>query len=157
MTQPPSVPAARNAVAPALRACTLDDIAAMHVLRMAVRENALSDPNRVTPDHYRERLRRGRGWVCEDDGRIVAFGISDADERNIWALFVAPGYEGRGIGRALLDAMTEWLFAEGSEPVWLTTGEHTRAARFYRDAGWVEKGRTPGGEIRFERSAREFS
>jgi GNAT superfamily N-acetyltransferase len=39
--------------------------------------------------------------------------------RNIWALFVAPGFEGQGIGRGLLDVMVTWLFAQGRDPVWL--------------------------------------
>jgi GNAT superfamily N-acetyltransferase len=135
-----------------LRPAELSDIEAMHRIRLAVRENALSDPRRVQPADYRPLVERGGAWVCERDGAIVAFGVADAPRRNIWALFVEPGFEGDGLGRRLLDAMTAWLFAQSSEPIWLTTGPATRAERFYRAAGWREAGREPNGELRFELS-----
>ena len=39
-----------------MRRATLTDIDAMHVVRLAVRENVLSDVARVTPTHYRNVL-----------------------------------------------------------------------------------------------------
>src|SRR5262245_32728549 len=101
-----------------LRHATLADIAAMHELRLSVGENALSDPRRINPEDYRTMLEtRGRGWVYELEGRIVGFAVGDHTRRNIWALFVAPGFEGHGIGKALHDAMVSWLFEAGSEPL----------------------------------------
>jgi GNAT superfamily N-acetyltransferase len=136
-----------------LREATRADIARMHVVRMSVSENRLSDPRRVTPEHYREMLEvRGKGWVCEVAGRIVGFAIADAVDRSIWALFVEPGHEGRGIGRALHDVMVEWLFQAGSEPVWLSTDPGTRAARFYAAAGWTAERTLASGELRFVRA-----
>jgi GNAT superfamily N-acetyltransferase len=136
-----------------LRIATSADIEAMHRVRLAVRENRLADPSRVTPDHYRAMLEhRGRGWVYEDSSApeaLAGFGIADNTARNIWALFVQPGYEGRGIGRALHDAMVEWLFAVGDTPIWLTTDPNTRAARFYVAAGWVPDAAPVRGELRF--------
>jgi GNAT superfamily N-acetyltransferase len=132
------------------RIATVADIEAMHVVRLAVRENRLGDPSRVTVEHYREMLTaRGKGWVCESDGEIVGFGIADAKERSIWALFVKPGHEGRGIGRAIHDAMVRWLFEVGNAPLWLSTDRDTRAAHFYAAAGWTEEERLPSGELRF--------
>jgi GNAT superfamily N-acetyltransferase len=94
-----------------VRIAHLVDIEAMHRVRLAVTENRLRDLRRVTPEHYREMLEeRGRGWVCEIDGELRGFAIADRADRNIWALFVAPGFEGRGIGRALHDTMVAWLF-----------------------------------------------
>jgi GNAT superfamily N-acetyltransferase len=110
-----------------------------------VHENRLSDPNRIGLDDYREMLERdGKGWVIEADGRIVAFGIADRTRRNIWALFVQPGYEGRGFGRRLLTTMREWLCDEGCDVIWLTTDPGTRAERFYRKAGWRGQRSVPG-------------
>jgi GNAT superfamily N-acetyltransferase len=127
----------------------------MHAVRLSVRENALADPSRVQPEHYRAMLtERGRGWVWEDNGTIVAFGVADAAARNIWALFVQPAFASCGIGRQLLQAMTEWLFEQDTAPVWLTTEPGTRAERFYRAAGWREAGRTDQGELRFELAPR---
>jgi GNAT superfamily N-acetyltransferase len=125
----------------------------MHFVRRAVRENVLSDPRRVRSEDYREMLTvNGRGWVAEHAGQIVGFGIADHSRRNIWALFVLPAFERRGIGRALLDAMVDWLFAQGPEPLWLSTEPGSRAQHVYRAAGWRECAVTPSGEIRFELS-----
>lgn len=77
------------------------------------RENALSDQKRVRPEHYRTMLLElGRGWVYEKSDTVVAFGIADQAHRNIWALFVAPGFEGQGIGTELLEVMVKWLFEQ---------------------------------------------
>ena len=139
----------------AIRVATAADWKQIHRVRMAVRENVLSDPSRVTQRDYEEMLGRdGRGWVHERDGRIVGFAIGDHARRNIWALFVEPGYEGLGIGRALHDAMVRWLFAQGDATVWLGTTPGTRAEGFYEAAGWRRKGMQPNGEVRFEMDAR---
>lgn len=84
------------------REATTADIPQMHRVRNAVKENALSNPNLVKEADYMEYLsRRGKGWVCEVDSRIVGFAIADVIENNIWALFIEPGFEGKGIGRQL--------------------------------------------------------
>jgi GNAT superfamily N-acetyltransferase len=70
----------------------------------------------------------------------------------VYALFVEPGHEGRGVGRRLHDTMMEWFFAAGVDDVWLSTDPNTRAERFYRKAGWMPTGSRPNGEIRFEMS-----
>ena len=137
-----------------LRLATVNDIEAMHAVRLAVRENALSDANGVRPEHYRTMLQEfGRGWVHEESGKVVAFGIADQAHRNIWALFVVPGSEGRGIGSELLKVMVEWLFEQSGDTVWLTTGRNTRAEHFYNAAGWRAVGSAADGEIRFELAA----
>lgn len=136
-----------------LREATLADVEAMHAVRMSVRENVLSDPSRVQPQHYREMLeQRGKGWVFEDGVTLLGFGIADHRTRNIWALFVAPGFEQRGVGRALLDEMVHWLFTQSEEPIWLMTQTQSRAYRFYQAAGWREIGDAFNGESRFELS-----
>lgn len=79
------------------------DIPAMARIRLSVTENTLSDPARVTLQMYHDYLDlRGRGWVCRSGGTIVGFGYASRDDASIWALFVQPGYEGRGIARRLL-------------------------------------------------------
>ena len=134
----------------AIRVAATDDIVRMHEIRTAVRENRLSSPDRIQPEDYAALLSgNGRGWVYEEDGVLVGFGIADGLRRNIWALFVAPAFEGQGIGRALLETMTSWLLAQNATPVWLTTAPGTRAERFYRAAGWREAGRE-NNELRFE-------
>lgn len=138
-----------------LRPATAGDWAGMHRVRMAVRENVLSNPAALTEAMYLDMIAtRGKGWVVDVDGEIVAFAIADHSRRNIWALFVDPAHERRGYGRRLHDTMLAWLFAQSEETVWLGTEPGTRAERFYRAAGWREAGREANGEIRFEREAR---
>lgn len=132
-----------------VREATLRDIAAMHRVRMAVRENRLSDPSRITEADYVEHLTKlGRGWVVELDGSIAGFAVGRATDGNIWALFVDPGREGRGCGSRLHDAMVSWLFAQGLERLWLSTEPGTRAERFYRRKGWLPDAPHPHGEVR---------
>jgi GNAT superfamily N-acetyltransferase len=110
----------------------------MSRIRLSVAENILSDPTRVTDQMYEDFLEKtGRGWVAEIDCEIAAFCYADKVDASIWALFVRPGYEGRGLGQALLGQAVGWLFEIGHECVHLTTGVGTRANRFYSEQGWM--------------------
>jgi RimJ/RimL family protein N-acetyltransferase len=133
-----------------VRAATREDIEEMHRVRMSVRENRLGEFTRVTPRDYEILIDgRGRAWVAEMAGRIVGFAVADLARANVWALFVEPEFERRGIGRRLHDEMVAWLFAASVEMIWLTTGRGTRAEAFYRAAGWRDAG-NQAGEARYE-------
>jgi GNAT superfamily N-acetyltransferase len=133
-------------LAPNFRQATSDDIPAMSKIRLAVRENVLSDPSRITVQMYEDYLElRGRGWVAEVDGTIAAFCYANSTNSTIWALFVASEYEGQGLAKQLLGMATEWLFAEGQEFVRLSTAAGTRADRFYASQGWTRE-RVEGNE-----------
>lgn len=133
------------------RIATIHDIEQIQVVRNSVRENKLSNPSRVTDRDCENYInRKGRGWVCESGGRVIGFAIADLQDHNIWALFVRPEYEGIGIGRKLHQIMLEWYFSITNETVWLSTAPGTRAERFYRKAGWEEKGNHGINELRFE-------
>jgi GNAT superfamily N-acetyltransferase len=117
------------------------DIAAMSTIRLAVTENRLSDPSRVTPAMYHDYLERlGKTWVCEADGVIVGFAAADKEDGSIWALFVNADFESLGIGKRLLTLAVDYLFALGHEKVILATGADTRADTFYASHGW-ERGK----------------
>jgi GNAT superfamily N-acetyltransferase len=138
------------------REATLDDIPHLHAVRTAVKENVLSDPSLVTEKEYASFLtERGRGWVCEVNGVIAGFAIIDLRDENVWALFLLPQWEGKGIGRELHRVMLNWYFSQGKEKVWLGTSPHTRAEGFYRKMGWREAG-MHGKEIRFEMTGNEW-
>jgi GNAT superfamily N-acetyltransferase len=91
-----------------------------------------------------------KGWVAVQGEEIVAFSIADRAAQSIFALFVLPAYEGRGIGSVLLDRALRWLWDNGAERVWLTTGAGTKAARFYEKRGWTCTGPAPRGDLRYE-------
>jgi GNAT superfamily N-acetyltransferase len=126
------------------------DIKQIQVVRNSVKENMLSD-SALVPDKDVEEFinQRGKGWVCEIDGRIVGFSIADLKDDNIWALFLDPEFEGNGIGKVLHQLMLDWYFEQGKESVWLGTAPDSRAETFYRMQGWREVG-MHGKEIKFE-------
>jgi GNAT superfamily N-acetyltransferase len=133
-----------------LRPASAADFPEMHRVRMSVRENRLSNPALVQPGDYESILERnGRAWVAELGDRIVGFAVADIARSNVWALFVDPEAEGRGVGRRLHDTMIAWMFSTGATQVWLTTGPGTRSERFYRSAGWRHAGTEPNGEARY--------
>lgn len=139
------------------REATIDDIPQIQLVRNSVKENVLSDPALVTDEACREHItERGKGWVCESDEGIVGFAIADLKEDNIWALFLKPEAEGKGIGRKLHNLMLDWYFSTGKEKVWLGTSPGTRAAGFYRKLGWTETGVHGEDEIKFEMSREEW-
>ncbi|WP_307144595.1 GNAT family N-acetyltransferase [Duganella sp. Root336D2] len=119
------------------RRATTADIPAMGAIRLAVRENALSNPARITQQMYEDYLERlGRGWVCERDGIVIGFSYAARDDSSIWALFVDPAHEGLGAGKRLLQLAADWLFASGAHAVSLSTAAGTRADRLYQALGW---------------------
>jgi GNAT superfamily N-acetyltransferase len=133
-----------------VRLATLADIDAMHRVRVAVRENRLSRPDRISQQDYVDSLQSlGRGWVAEADGEVAGFAVGYRSG-NIWALFVDPGHEGKGIARALHAEMLAWLRGLGLPNLFLTTGPGTRAEAFYKIAGWTDGGMTADGERRFD-------
>lgn len=133
------------------REALISDIPQIQIVRNSVKENTLSDPGLVTDNDCKEFITmRGKGWVCEIDNRIVGFAIADLKDNNIWALFLDPAFEKKGIGRQLHNTMLDWYFAQTKSPVWLGTSFNTRAERFYRKAGWAEVGFHGTKEIKFE-------
>jgi len=135
------------------REATIRDIPQIQIVRHTVKENVLSNPGLVTDQDCEEYLTvRGKGWVCEIGDTIVGFSIADLKDNNIWALFLRPEYEGRGIGKTLHSIMLQWYFSQTQKTVWLGTAPNTRAEKFYRKAGWKEVGIHGNGEIKFEMS-----
>lgn len=140
------------------REAILQDIDQIQIVRNSVKENTLSDPGLVTNKDCEEFMfERGKGWVCEIDNTIVGFAIADLKENNIWALFLDPNFEKKGIGRKLHQMMMDWYFSQTNEKVWLGTAFNTRAEEFYRKAGWTEAGTNGSKEIKFEMTKEDWS
>lgn len=136
------------------REARVTDITQIQAVRNAVKENTLSNPALVPDSDVEDYIiQRGKGWICEIDGRIIGFSIVSVIDKNVWALFVLPGYDKLGIGRRLHDEMLNWYFGQTNEMIWLGTAPGTRAEQFYRKAGWTESGIHGNGEIKFEMTA----
>jgi GNAT superfamily N-acetyltransferase len=137
-------------VTPTYRIATLEDHAGITEVWMAVTENRLRYPFRVTHADYVAYITEvGRGWVAEIDGEIIGFSFANRSGL-IWALFLRPGFEGRGIGKKLLGFCLDWLREIGVDVAFLDTGAGTRAETFYRRQGWRETARD-GDSIAFAR------
>ncbi len=133
------------------RTATIEDIAAIQIVRNAVRENRLSDPSRIKDEEVLNYItERGKGWVAIADNTIVGFAIADLVDHNVWALFIHPDHEAKGHGKKLHEIMLNWYFSKTNETIWLSTARETRAAIFYKMQGWEARGTYGKGEIKFE-------
>jgi GNAT superfamily N-acetyltransferase len=137
------------------REAITEDISALSEVRLSVRENVLSNPHLITRAMYEEHLCSiGKGWLCEVDGAVVGFSVASLRDASIWALFVKPAYEGRGIGRRLLLLATGWLFDMGVSSIALSTAVDTRADRFYERQGWKRGEFKANGEVCYRLESR---
>ena len=141
-----------------IREAKIGDIKQIQIVRNSVTENTLSDSNLVTDQDCEEFITvRGKGWVCEINKQIVGFAIANLKENNIWALFLDPKFEKKGIGQQLHKIMLDWYFTQTRETVWLGTAFNTRAEKFYRKAGWIEVGMYGTKEIKFEMTYHDWT
>jgi GNAT superfamily N-acetyltransferase len=132
-----------------------EHIAGIFRVRLAVTENVLTEEQLrnlgITPEFFEAELgKRYHAWVIEEDGQVVGFSVADVETFMVWALFVIPGFEGRGFGTRLLDRAVDCLWDRGATRIWLKTDPDSRAAGFYRRSGWRESGTLDNGEITFE-------
>ena len=140
-----------------IRVATVADIDGYMKVRFGVKENVLNDPSLVTEeDNIAYLTDHGRGWVCEIDHKIVGFAIVSLQKRNIWALFVLPEHEGKGIGSKLHGIMLEWYFSQTNETIWLSTDKTSKACKFYKSKGWSQVGDYGNNEFKFEMSQKDW-
>jgi len=132
-----------------IRRATQGDVIRIFEIRNTVHENKLDDPARVTVEDVRSFIADTGMFVWEDAGQVVGFSAADPRDGSIWALFVDPAHERRGIGRALFERACAVLWQAGYTRLWLTTDRGTRAETFYRAAGWKVTA-TRGNELVFE-------
>ena len=83
-----------------------------------------------------------QGFVAVADGAIVGFAAVryEAWSRRaaIWHLYVAPAQRGRGIGQALLTAVTDYARSVEARCLWLETSSvNYPAIQFYRRMGFT--------------------
>ncbi|MCC9071867.1 GNAT family N-acetyltransferase [Flavobacterium sp. F-65] len=141
-----------------IREAKVEDIKEIQIVRNSVTENTLSDPGLVTDEDCKDFIiTRGKGWVCEVNNEVVGFSIVDMKDNNIWALFLKPEFEKKGIGKQLHDIMLGWYFEQTKINVWLGTSPNTRAELFYRKMGWTEIGKHGKNEIKFEMTYKDWS
>lgn len=133
-----------------------EDIPQIQIVRNSVKENQLSNPNLIPDDLVEEFItKRGKGFVCEIDDKIVGFSIVDFVENNVWALFLLPDFEGKRIGKKLHQLMLDEYFSKTKETIWLSTEANSRAEIIYKKQGWKNAG-FHGNEVKFEMSFEDW-
>ena len=75
------------------------------------------------------------GWISAGPSRDTDAGTSAGE---IWAVYVAPGCQGKGVGRSLCVQAEQHLRREGfiSVTLWVLT-DNERAVKFYQSNGFV--------------------
>ena len=129
-----------------IRRARPEDHARVTEIRGSVKENVLRDPGRITVADYKWFEQNPGVWVWEEKGHILGFSAADTRDGTIWALFIDPEHEGRGIGRALFAKACDVLRENGHKIASLTTQPGSRADRFYQRAGWTVIGTSARGE-----------
>ncbi len=135
-----------------LRLATTGDVPDLFRVRTSVRENHESEEQLaalgITRESVAQMLESGqaRGWCALEGGAVVGFSMARRSEREIFALFVLPEFEGRGIGGSLLELALAWLWQLSDQPIRLSTGRGTRAFSLYVSKGWREVGELENGD-----------
>lgn len=115
----------------------------------------VSRPSELTDERFAQTIAsldvadNGRYLVAETEGRIVGHGMLDplplAAVRHVvrLTLVVHPGWQGRGIGQALLGSLIDWARAAPSvEKIELhVRSSNAPAQALYRKMGFTEMGR----------------
>ena len=135
------------------------DVPDLFRIRTSVAENAMTmaelAAEGITPASIAAMLESGQAaaWLAFRCGRAAGFAMARREQGDVFALFVLPEHEGRGIGGALLGQAERWLADQGVAEPWLCTGAEPglRAPGFYRAMGWQAAGRMPDGQLRFVR------
>lgn len=80
-------------------------------------------------------IARGSAMLACEGNHMLGYAVLDAGTGEVDAVFVAPGQQGRGIGRALLAWVEDAARAAGRERLFLSAS--LNAIPFYRRAGFV--------------------
>ena len=143
-----------------IRRIAVDDLPEIFAVRLSARENGVSMEDlveyNITPESLALAMTKDvRGWLVETEGRIAGFAMGDSSTGEVLVLSVLPECEGRGIGRAVLQEVEDWLFAAGNDKVWLYTSAEPnfRAYQLYLHLGWQTTGELEEDEellVKFE-------
>ncbi|CAI8701141.1 MULTISPECIES: GNAT family N-acetyltransferase [unclassified Pseudomonas] len=139
------------------RMATVEDVESLFEIRTSVAQNHLSreqmDALGITAQVLNSAIKEGPCvWIAEVDERPVAFSMIDRDEGEVFAMFVRPAYENRGLGRLLMAAAEAELFRAHERIFLVTDGrQEIRANGFYQRLGWTVVARVDARDVRYEK------
>ncbi|MEJ4043735.1 GNAT family N-acetyltransferase [Erwinia sp. SLM-02] len=132
-----------------------DDVESIFDVRTSVTENHLSREEMqligINESIVADMVQQNRcAWVATLNDKVIGFSMILPDEGCLFAAFVLPEYEGRGVGRSLVELAEHELFKH-HEKIWLETDKNSRAAQFYMQLGWGKTKNLNGSDIRLEK------
>jgi len=136
-----------------LREIERTDINDILRIRVSTKENHFSMTDLaqvgVTRESIAEWLEGSvKGWLCEVSGKPAAFALADSMTAEVLVVACYPEYEKRGIGKALMLKVHEWLWSFDHDEIWLWSDPDAgiRAHGFYRKLGYEPSGATKGND-----------
>ncbi|UVK85127.1 GNAT family N-acetyltransferase [Pseudomonas sichuanensis] len=140
-----------------LRQASPGDIELLFDIRTSVKQNHLSREQLhamgITAATLADAIGSGPcAWIAEWHQEPAGFAMVDHEEGEVFALFVRPQHEGKGLGRLLLQRAEQALF-QRHERIHLTTdgNEFIRANGFYRRLGWTCVDAVDDRDVRYEK------
>lgn len=140
-----------------LRLALPSDIELLFDIRTSVTQNHLSREQMhelgITADALSAAMHKAPCvWIAEWQQQAAGFVMIDHDEAELFALFVRPQHEGKGIGQRLLQQAEAALFQRHEVIHLITDGDEAiRANGFYRRFGWAKTGAVDARDVRFEK------
>jgi ribosomal protein S18 acetylase RimI-like enzyme len=130
------------------RTAVPNDIAACIELRGKTRENSVSIERLkalgVTLESWSSDVAEGRvtGYLCLDAGKLAGYSFGDIPTGEVVVLALLPEWEGKGIGKHLLDTIVQDFVKLGFRRVFLgcSSNPKVRSYGFYRHLGWMSTG-----------------
>jgi ribosomal protein S18 acetylase RimI-like enzyme len=102
-----------------------------------------------SPEAVERGIRNGITFVAVDGKELIGMvGLGrEADFWVMWKLYVLPGHQGKGVGKALLDAAVADLPDGTPELLLDVLVTNEKAVGFYRSQGFTEPRRTPDRDL----------
>lgn len=139
-----------------IREACSEDVETLFEIRTSVSENYMSREELasegITPETVVQMLQTDyKAWVAEIEEQLIGFSMVHTPEKTIFAMFISPDFQGRGVGRLLMKKAENWLWMQGAEEIWLltTNNPNFRSYGFYLHLGWTPTDVQPDRQIKF--------
>jgi GNAT superfamily N-acetyltransferase len=117
-------------------------------IRGLTRENAVSaerlEALGITSESWASDIQSGElpGFVCMAGSEMAGYCFGSSSTGEVIVLALQPAYEGRGVGRKLLDLVVSQLRSFGHSRLFLgcSSDPAVRSYGFYRHLGWQSTG-----------------
>lgn len=140
-----------------IRVATRKDVDSLFEIRTSVEQNHLSREQMaalgITPQVLGQAIEDSECvWIAEVEGQPLAFVMIDRETGELFAMFVRPGHENRGLGRRLMGVAEAALFEQHERIFLITDGrQDIRANGFYQRLGWELAGQEDHDDVRYEK------